>query len=78
MKQWVTEFWAIDPRDGQLKKWCGPHVEGLTMATAQQWCYDNAGHLVVVGELISEIPCKPGTYEPDWTKKVDYDTPQLN
>lgn len=56
----------------------GPYVEGLTHTMAQEWCYQNAGHLVVTGELVSEIPCKPGTFNPDWDKETDYHTPQLN
>lgn len=27
----------------------------------------------LTGELTSEIPCKEGTDEPDWGKKVDFD-----
>jgi len=26
---------------------------------------------VVIGELIAEIPCKPGTYEPDFDNMTD-------
>jgi hypothetical protein len=78
MKLWCTEFIAKDARTGELKKWCGEHVQAPTEELAQQWCYENRGYLTVIGELIAEIPCKEGTYEPDWDKMVDYEDIQNN
>jgi len=78
MKRWVTEFMALDARTKEMKKWCGENVEAPTWELAQQWCYENRGHLIVVGELIAEIPCKEGTYEPDWNKMIDYEDIQMN
>lgn len=69
---------ALDARTGQMKKWCGPEVEAPTAELAQQWCNENAGHLKVIGELIAEIPCKKGSYEPDLENMVDYQNQQLN
>lgn len=74
MKIWTTEIKAIDPLTGELKTWCGDYVHAPTFELAQQWCEMNKGYLKVIGELISEIPCKEGTYEPDWGKKVDFET----
>jgi hypothetical protein len=73
MKIWVTEFKAPDARTGEIKTWCGENVKAPTHELAQQWCYENRGYLMVVGELISEIPCKPGTYEPDFENEIDYE-----
>lgn len=73
MRLWVTEFKALCAKTGVLKTYGGPDVEGLTHGIAQQWCYDNAGHLNVIGELVAEIPCKEGTYEPDFNKMIDYE-----
>ena len=78
MRVWLTEFRAPDARTGEIKTWCGENVEAPTQALAQQWCYENRGYLKVIGELVAEIPCKDGTHEPDFDKRVDYDTPQLN
>lgn len=78
MKLWCTEFTALDAKTGEMKSWCGEEVEALTKEMAQQWCYENKGHLKVVGELVSEIPCKEGTYEPDLKNMVDYQNPHLN
>ena len=78
MKQWVTEFRALDARTGELKTWCGPNISAPTLQLAQQWCCDNAGHLQVVGELVMEIPCIKGTYDPDFENKVDFENNRLN
>lgn len=78
MKKWATEFRAIDPKDGELKTWVGEPVEAPSWGLAQEWCYNNMGHLKVVGELVCEIPCIPGTYLPDFKNKIDFDTTSLN
>lgn len=78
MKLWCTEFKAICARTGELKEYVGENVPGLNMTDAQNWCYENRGYLTVVGELVAEIPCKEGTYKPDWDKKMDYENIQNN
>jgi len=32
----------------------------------------------VVGELVAEVPCKEGTYEPDFPNMSDYETIRNN
>lgn len=78
MKIWLTEFKAPDARTGVIKTWCGENVEAPTSDLAQEWCYKNRGYLKVIGELVAEIPCKEGTYEPDFNKMIDYENRQLN
>jgi hypothetical protein len=78
MKIWVTEIRAKDARTGEMKTWCGDNVEAPTLELAQEWCDNNKGYLKVIGELVAEIPCKPGTYEADFSKQVDYDNIQNN
>jgi hypothetical protein len=74
MKLWVTEIMATDPKTGELKKWCGPEVPGINLQTAEEYCQSNGlGYCKVIGELICEIPCKEGTYEPDFNNMIDYD-----
>lgn len=74
MKQYATEITAIDPVDDEIKVFAGPNVPGITFADAEAYCQSNGlGYCKVIGELIAEIPCKPGTYEPDWDKQVDFD-----
>jgi hypothetical protein len=78
MKIWLTEIKALDANTGEIKIWGGDNVEAPTWDMAQKWCNENKGYLKVIGELISEIPCKEGTYEPEWDKAIDYDKQQLN
>jgi hypothetical protein len=78
MKQWVTEIKAIEPDSGELKTYGGPHIVSPSWELAQQWCREHCGYLKVIGELIAEIPCKEGTYEPDFKKMIDYENQNLN
>ncbi len=79
MDLYVTSIMAVDPRDGELKKWCGPEVPGISESDAQRYCENNGlGYCKVDGILVAEIPCKEGTYEPDFTKMIDYENPKLN
>jgi len=78
MKIWLTEFKAADAKTGEMKTWGGENVTAPSWELAQQWCYDNRGYLKVIGELVAEIPCKEGTYEPDFDNMIDYENQQLN
>lgn len=55
MKKWVTEIRAIDPSDGKLKSWQGPHVDANTKEEGEEWCRKNAGYLSILGEFVGEI-----------------------
>jgi hypothetical protein len=78
MKIFCTEIRAIDPHTGEMKTWCGENIEALSFNDAVKWCRENMGYLKVLGELAVEIPCKEGTYEPDFENMIDYEKPQLN
>lgn len=79
MKIWVTEILAVDPLDGELKRWCGQDIQAPTFNLAVEYCQLNGlGYLKVLGELISEIPCKEGTYEADMDNIIHYDNAQDN
>ena len=69
MRIWATEFKAIRVIDGELVTYAGPNIQSPSWALAQAWCHQNAGHLKVVGELISEVPCKDG----NWDSQINYD-----
>lgn len=73
MKKWATILKAIDARSGKIKTYDGENIEAPTWELAQQWCYENAGYLKVVGELIAEVPCKENSLEPDWEAMIDYE-----
>lgn len=79
MKHWVTEIKAQDPFTGELKIYGGPNVPGFTYKDAEAYCQMNGlGYCKVIGELVAEIPCKEGTYEPDWKNMIDYENSTLN
>jgi len=72
IRLWCTEFMAIRVSDGELIKYSGPNVPGINWVDAQNWCHENAGHLVVIGELVEEVPCFENTYIPDFANAVNY------
>lgn len=78
MKIWLTELRALEVSSGTMKLYCGDNVEAPTHDLAQQWCGTYQPYLKVIGELVAEIPCKPGTHEADFSKQVDYDNIQNN
>lgn len=82
MKYFTTELSAIDPEDGQLKKWCGPNVPGIDWRDAEWFCANKGfGYLKVTGELIMEIGTKVdenGFIVADFDNAIDYEEPNLN
>lgn len=79
MKLYTTEIKAIDPTSGELCSYAGPHVPGLSFADADHYCQTNGlGYCKVVGQLVAEIPCKPGTLDPDFDRMIDYEQAELN
>ncbi len=52
---WATQLVAIDPEDGQLKKFQGPHIPGITYDDAKKYIKTaGLGYLVIVGQLIMD------------------------
>lgn len=79
MTLYVTEIKALSPSSGEMRNYCGPNVPGISMETAQEYCEMNGlGYCKVIGELVAEIPCKEGSYEPDFDKMVDYENIKSN
>ncbi len=79
MKTWVTTIWAKSPIDETIRKYGGPNVPGISETEAKIYCEENGlGYCHVIGELVSEIPCFPGTHNPDFDNKIDYELPQQN
>lgn len=79
MKQWGTFIYAKCPKDGQIKTYCGPLIPAPSKQLAIEYCETNGlGYCHVSDEVVMEIPCIPGTLEPDWGKATDHEKPQLN
>lgn len=79
MDMYITEIKAECPYTGQMKIWGGPNVPGINLQDAQNYCENNGlGYCKVIGKLVAEIPCKEGTYSPDFDKMSDYENKRLN
>lgn len=53
----------------------GMRVKAPTREAAQRLLDKyNYHYLILEDEIVAEIPCKPGTLEPDWNRIIDYDT----
>jgi hypothetical protein len=75
MNLWVTEIEAIDPMDGHMKLWAGPHVPGDTFADAVEYCIENGlGYCKVVDQLCMEIEADENG-NPDFNSITIYDQP---
>lgn len=78
MKYYTTIIKAISPKDGELKTYYGPIVEGISKKDAQDYCNNKLGYCTIVGELVSRIPTKKDSHKPDWAARIDYDKLNLN
>ena len=56
MRYFTTELQAIDPADGILKTWQGPHVQAISFDDAKRYCIsEGLGYLRVTGILLKEV-----------------------
>lgn len=79
MNLYVTEIQAIDPRTGEMKRWGGPDVPGLTHAMAEEYCQQNGlGYCKVIGLLVAVVPTLANGVTPDWDNMIDYEKVRLN
>ena len=79
MKQFCTTIHAISPITGELIEYGGPNIRALSESLAHDYCQNSGigyGYCHIDGELVMEIPCKKGTYEPDFDNAIDYDVPE--
>lgn len=79
MKTWCTTIYAKCAVTGEMKKYCGPNIQAFTPGLARAWADNNGlGYCHIDGELESEIPCKAGTYDPDFSKQINFSSYQEN
>lgn len=77
MNLYTTTINAI--KDGNLLTFCGPNVPGISFEDAETYCEMNGlGYCKVDGLLISEIPCKRGSFMPDFRNRIDFDIESMN
>lgn len=72
MRTFCTEFKAILVENGEIRTFGGPNIQAPSWQLAQEWCHENAGHLLVTGELIEEIPLNEHGVA-DFAGKVSYE-----
>ena len=78
MKYFSTIIKAIDPLDGELKRFSGPVIPAISFEDAEKYCQVNElGYCKVLGELIAVIPAKKDL-APDWKRTVDIEKVQMN
>lgn len=73
MPVYGTWIYAMSPSLGSMKTYGGPNIDAISPAMARQYCEENGlGYCHIGDVLVCEIPCKPGTYEPDFDNKIEY------
>lgn len=79
MKTWGTTIYAKCAQTGDQKTFCGPNVKAPSRQLAFDYCQNNGlGYCHIQDEIVMEIPCKKGTYEPDFDNAIDYENIQNN
>lgn len=81
LPSWATEIRAIDPVNPErgIVVYGGPNIPALTKRDAETYCQANGlGYCAVTDRVVAEIPCKPGTHEPDFDRMIDYEKPTDN
>lgn len=73
MKIWETIIYAKSPLDGSMRTYGGPNIKAPSKSLAREFCENNGlGYCHIGDEIVAEIPCKKGTYEPDFKNQIDY------
>lgn len=77
MNYYTTELDAVDPVDGRIKTFAGPHIPAISWTKAEEFCQEKGfGYLRVTGQLISVIGTKVdenGFVVADMDTRQDYD-----
>ena len=79
MKIWSTEMQVLNQKTKELHWVEGMRVKAFTKEKAQEILDRYNYHYLVLGdEIVAEIPCKEGTFDPDWNRMIDYEIIQNN
>lgn len=74
MNYYETEIRAFDPKTKEMKLWGGPNIEAISESDAQHYLDTNGlGYCMIIGTIVAEIPCREGTFEPDFDRIIDYE-----
>lgn len=73
MKIWQTFMQVLNQGTKELVWVEGYRVKSPTRESAQRLLDKHDFHYLVLGdEILAEIPCIPGTDEPDWDRMIDF------
>lgn len=79
MKIWITEMQVLNQETKELHWVEGMRIKSPTIESAQKILDKyNYHYLVILGELVADIPCMPGTQDPDFNKMIDYEVIENN
>lgn len=74
MPFFCTQMQVVNQKTKELVWIDGMRIEAPNLELAQEIIdKDNYHYLIITGQLVKEIPCKKGSFEPDWKNAVDYD-----
>lgn len=74
MPYFCTQMQVVNQKTKELVWIDGMRIEAPTLELAQQIIdKENYHYLIITGQLVKEIPCKKGGFEPEWKNAVDYD-----
>jgi len=79
MKLWDTKMQVLNQKTKELHWVESMRVKAPTREAAQALLdkYD-FHYIILLDEIICEIPCKKGTLEPNWCKMIDYEIIENN
>lgn len=74
MPFFCTKMEVVNQETKELVWIDGFRIEAPTRELAQEIIdNENYHYLIITGQLVKEIPCKKGSFEPDWNNAIDYD-----
>lgn len=79
MPFFCTQMQVVNQKTKELVWIDGMRIEAPTWELAQEIIdKENYNYLIITGQLIKEIPCKEGSFEPDWKNAIDYQKTNMN
>lgn len=73
MPFFCTQMQVVNQKTKELVWIDGMKIEAPSLELAQEIIeQENYHYLIITGQLIKEIPCKEGSFEPDWNNAIDY------
>ena len=79
MNTYLTEIWALCPKDNVIKQYGGPNVPADTASEAQEWLDENElGYCKVIGKIVSTIETPDGFFHYNVEEEIVIPRERLN